>query len=242
LIKILKTMEAKQITQFTKFSMLVLVMAFISSIAISQTDTTAMAIQDTTNLAKTENSQSQKSDDSKKEKKKKTSVFTAYAGVSFNQLSLEGNDYTSSIAPGWLLGAAYKHGRFFYWQVGARFNNAVYELQYAGQSADTNNIFSVRDIDVPLTAGLNLLYFTGKALGLRIYVSAIPGYVVGVGGDNIDFNKDNINSFNFYGQGGLGFDFLFLSIDAGYNYGFTDVSKIISTKPGQVYVNLGFRF
>lgn len=242
-------MKTKKFTQFSKVSLLIFIMVFISNIVVSQTDTTSVATQDTTNAAKTEKADSQKSDESnkekKEEKKKKSGVFMAYAGASFNHLSTS-STYESVIAPGWALGAAYKHGRFFYWQVGARYNNAVYEVNLADKTADStiqDNLFSVKDIDIPITAGLNLLYFTGKTLGLRVYVSAVPAFVVGVGNsDYSNFTKDDVNSFNFYGQGGLGFDVLFLSIDAGYNFGFTDVFQNDQSTPGQVYVNLGFRF
>lgn len=238
-------MKAKKITQFCKLSLLLLVMVFISNIAVSQTDTTAIVTQDTTATVKAETTKDQESSDEKEKKeKKKRSEIIAYLSATFNQLSTS-STYESVIAPGWALGAAYKHGRFFYWQVGARYNNAVYELNLAGQTVDSiqDNLFSVKDIDIPVTAGLNLLYFTGRALGLRIYVSAVPAFVVGVGNsDYTNFTKDDVNSFNFYGQGGLGFDFLFLSIDAGYNYGFTDVFQNEQSTPGQVFVNLGFRF
>lgn len=237
-------MKIEKITHFSKLSLLVVAMIFISNIALSQTDTTAVATQDTIAATKSD----QKSEESKKEKqeekKKKSGVIMAYGGVTFNHLSTS-STYESVIAPGWALGAAYKHGRFFYWQVGARYNNAVYEVNLAGQTVDSiqDNLFSVKDIDIPVTAGLNLLYFTGKALGLRVYVSAVPAFVVGVGNsDYSNFTKDDVNSFNIYGQGGLGFDFLFLSIDAGYNYGFTDVFQNEQSGPGQIYVNLGFRF
>lgn len=237
-------MKMKKIIQLNKTVFLVLVMVFISNIAVSQTDTSAAGNQDATAAAKSDQKSTESNKEKKKEKRKKSGVFMAYGGVTFNQLSTT-STYESVIAPGWALGASYKHGRFFYWQVGGRYNNAVYELSLPGQATDSikDNLFSVKDIDIPLTAGLNLLYFTGKALGLRIYVSAVPSFVLGVGeSDYSNFSKDNVNNFNFYGQGGLGVDVLFLSIDAGYNYGFTDVFQNEQSKPGQVYVNLGFRF
>ncbi|HEY9114059.1 MAG TPA: hypothetical protein VIN10_05125 [Bacteroidales bacterium] len=238
-------MKAKKITQISKVSSLILVMLFISNIVVSQTDTTNVATQDTTKLDNKEKTDSQKSDESKKEeKKKKSGVFMAYGGVTFNQLNTSGN-YESYIAPGWALGAAYKRGRFVYWQVGARYNNAVYELHLTDKTSDTvsDNLFGVRDIDIPVTVGLNLLYFTGRTLGLRIYVSAVPAFLLSAGSSGYpEFSKDNLNSFNFYGQGGLGLDVLFLSIDAGYNFGFTDIYQNDQSTPGQVYVNLGFRF
>lgn len=238
-------MKKRPITQISKISLFVVIFLFIANFAISQTDTTAVATQDTTVAVKQETSETPKSDDSKKDKKKKkTSVFTAYASATFNQLYTS-SSYESYIAPGWALGAAYKHGRFFYWQVGARYNNAVYEINLVDSDtlSISDNTFGVRDIDIPVTVGLNLLYFTGRTIGLRIYLSAVPAFLISAGSSSYpEFSKDNINSFNFYGQGGLGLDVLFLSIDTGYNYGFSDVFQNQQSTPGQIYVNLGFRF
>ena len=54
---------------------------------------------------------------------------------------------------------------------------------------------------------------------------------------------DDINTFNLYGQGGVGVDVAFLFLEAGFNYGFTDLFKNdIESNPYQIFVNLGFRF
>jgi hypothetical protein len=45
-----------------------------------------------------------------------------------------------------------------------------------------------------------------------------------------------------YGQGGIGINVAFVLLEAGYNYGFQDLHKDHKSKPGQVFVNLGFRF
>ena len=151
-------------------------------------------------------------------------------------------DYTSMSTGGWALGLAYRKGNFFYWQVGGRYNNAIYKINVPGETATANNSVSVTDIDIPINVGINLLSVT-KVLGLRVFVGAVPAFLISVGtSDYPEFTKTNANGFNMYGQGGIGVDVLFLSIDAGYNYGFTDVFKNTDSKPGQVFVNLGFRF
>ncbi len=53
----------------------------------------------------------------------------------------------------------------------------------------------------------------------------------------------NINTFNLYGQAGVGVDVAFIFVEAGYNYGFMDLFKNeIKSNPNQIFVNLGFRF
>jgi hypothetical protein len=215
--------------QLSKISLLLLMLVFISKIAVSQTETTTK-----------QNTPS--SDTKNPEKNKKSTGFMAYGGVTFNQMSMVA-PFESTTYPGWSLGLAYKRGRFFYWQIGARYNNATYEVNTTGIPASTNNLVTVTDIDIPINVGINLLSITEKFLGLRIYVGAVPAFLTSVGTSEYpQFTKANANSFNFYGQGGVGVDVLFLSIDAGYNWGTTDVFKDIPGKPGQAFVNLGFRF
>jgi hypothetical protein len=206
-----------------KTSLLFLMLVFVSKIAVAQIDTTAAAKSDSSTT---------------KKEKKKSSGFIAYGGVTFNQLSTS-TQYESNSNVGWALGVAYRRGRFFYWQVGARYNNAIYNVKNSG---GVSNKVTVSDIDIPLNVGLNLLSVTGKILGLRIYAGAVPAFLTSVSSDNTTFTKSNTNSFTFYGQGGIGVDVLFLSIDAGYNFGTSDVFKNFESKPGQVFVNLGFRF
>ena len=84
---------------------------------------------------------------------------------------------------------------------------------------------------------------TSRIVGLRVFVSAVPTFALGVGSNDINITKDNINSFMMYGQGGIGVDAAFLFLEAGLNYGFTDLFKNdIQSKPYQIFLNLGFRF
>ena len=65
----------------------------------------------------------------KKEKKKKDE-FKVMAGFNFNNMSLSSNSlYESPSDLGYLIGAKYKRGKFFYWEAGARYNSARYTLK-----------------------------------------------------------------------------------------------------------------
>lgn len=179
--------------------------------------------------------------------KKKKDEFKIYGGVTFNNLSVESNTYTSVISPGFMLGADYKRGKFFYWQVGARYNNFVYDLTDATIPTDSANlmdgVFSVKSVEVPVTVGLNFLSFISEIVGLRLFVGATPSFAIGVGDNDLNISKNTVNSFNLFGQAGLGVDVLFLYLESGVNYGFMDAfQNDIQSKPVQVFVNLGFRF
>jgi len=106
-----------------------------------------------------------------------------------------------------------------------------------------NGVFSVRNIDVPITFGINFLTFVNRIVGLRVYVSAVPSFTLGVGDNKLGISMDHINAFNLYGQAGVGVDVAFLFVEAGYNYGFIDLFKNdVKSNPNQIFINLGFRF
>jgi hypothetical protein len=211
----------------------VMAFAFHHPSVYGQVDTTAVSQPDTT--AQVKGKEDKKGD--KQDDKKRRDEFIPYVGINFNQIP----DLETDLGIGYHFGFNYKRGKFFYWQVGAQFNNAGYSLTEDGGFDTTGNI-GVRNINIPITGGINFLSFTNRVLALRIFVSAVPGYVVGVGENDFDISKDELESFILYGQGGIGVNVAFLVIEAGYNYGFTNVFKPTDSKPGQLFVNLGFRF
>lgn len=224
-------MKISKIISSIKPILMALVIIFISNIIFAQTD--SLQVQNT----------------EKKQKKdrKRRDEFKVFAGLSVNEISIASDKYESSVAPGFILGATYKRGRFFYWELGARYNNPVYNLRDLSKSSDSSSIldgaFSVRSVDVPITLGINVLSITSRVVGLRVFVSAVPTFALGVGSNDINITKDNINSFMMYGQVGIGVDAAFLFLEAGLNYGFTDLVKNdIQSKPYQIFLNLGFRF
>jgi len=210
---------------------------FSTFLAYSQTDSLKMTQTDTTLKQK-----------DKKSKEKGTGwhdEFIIYVGGSLSNLSVSADKYKSHWAPGYMLGGAYKRGKFFYWQIGMRYNNSVYNLSDLTKADSTNvtdSVFSIRDIGIPITGGINFLSVTNRIFALRLFVSAIPSFAFGVGENDLGISKDQINTFNLYGQAGLGFNVFFLVLETGLNYGFMDVLKDNQSKPIQLFVHLGFRF
>jgi hypothetical protein len=102
--------------------------------------------------------------------------------------------------------------------------------------------FAISAIDIPVTGGINVLCFMNRLLALRLFVSAVPSFTLGVADNDLGIKKEDLNSFILYGQGGIGVDVAFLILEVGYNYGFQDLFKNAESKPGQLFVNLGFRF
>jgi len=233
-------MNTDQTSKMSKSLFLAFVLFLFSSIALAQTDTLKVSQPDTLKVGQPDTTVSEKKkDEGKKDKAKRKDEFIPYVGVNFNQLSVSSSDYESNMGVGYHLGFNYKRGKFFYWQVGVRFNNAVYDLT---DNSDSTDAVSVRDIDIPVTGGINFLSPLNRIVALRLFISAVPAFTLGVGDNGLGIKKDNINSFILYGQAGIGVNVAFLVIEAGYNYGFQDLLKDKESKPGQVFVNLGFRF
>jgi hypothetical protein len=196
--------------------------------------------QDTTKVAPADTTQVEEAD-AKKEKKKKDS-WVVYLGPSLSQLDVS-DQFKSDGQLGYQLGLNYRRGKFLYWGAGAKFTNAVYGLKEANSTSDSSSI-SVKSFDIPVTIGLDLLFFTSRLFTVRTFVGAIPSFVVGVSDDTgLGYEKDDLNSFVLYGQGGIGIDIAFLDIELGYNLGFQDLFKNdFQSKPGQAFANIGFRF
>jgi len=175
----------------------------------------------------------------KKDKKKKDE-FKVLVGATFNSMSVSSDQYDSSNGVGYIIGAKYKRGRFFYWELGARYNAAIYPLIIVGEISEDD--LKISSIDVPINVGINLLSITSRLVGLRLYLGAVPTFITKVSDNRLEITKDELNSFRMNGQVGVGVDIAFFFLETGLNYGFTDVFNYTSSNPTQVFVNLGFRF
>jgi len=228
-------MKTNPTSFLSKLLLIVPFLILFSNVGMAQTDSLKVAAPDTTVSAKN-------NDEGKKDKAKRKDEFIPYVGVNFNNLSVSDEIYESSMGVGYHIGFDYKRGKFFYWQVGARFNAAGYNLKkIESDSADFIGA-PVYDIDIPITGGINFLSALNRIVALRLFISAVPAFNLGVSENDLGITKDDINSFVLYGQAGLGVNVAFLVIEAGYNYGFQDMLKEYKSKPGQIFVNLGFRF
>ncbi len=214
------------------------IFTLFSTAVIGQVDTTQKPVQvDTVKVVTADTAVA-----ATNEKKTKKDKFVVYGGANFNTMGVASSQIESTTGVGYHLGFAYKRGNFFYWQVGARYNSAAFNFVKTSTNADTSKL-TISAFDVPLTAGINFLSFADRLVALRVFVSAVPSFTVGVGDNNLNIKKDNVNSFILYGQAGLGVDIAFFMIETGYNYGFQNILKdYSSSNPGQFFVSLGFRF
>jgi hypothetical protein len=208
---------------------------FLAQQSQAQVDTTAVK-KDTVPAT----TQPAASGSTSKAKEKPTIIL--YAGPNVSTLRVESNDLDNESQTGFHLGLSWRSKGFLYTQFGLRYNNPVYSILPAGGRDSGDHKFSVTALDIPITLGINILNATDKVLNLRGFISAMPSFNLGVGDNDYHIEKDNIETFVFYGQLGIGVDVLFMVFELGYNYGFSDLIKDAKSKPGQGFLNIGFRF
>jgi len=176
---------------------------------------------------------------SKKKQYKRVSDFKIYGGVSTSKILLSNSPYESAYAGGYLLGFSYRKGKLGYWEIGVNYNNSVVSL-------DSLNILKenmqIRQLEVPISAGINVLSLTRRVFGLRLFGGVVPGYIAGVTDNPFNLVKDDFNRFQLGGRVGAGVDVLFLFLEVGYQYGFIDLLKDQDSNLSQLDLRIGVRF
>ncbi|WP_340112130.1 outer membrane beta-barrel protein [Maribellus mangrovi] len=170
---------------------------------------------------------------------KRVSDFKIYGGLTASQILLPKSTYESAYAAGFIAGFSYKRGRFGYWEAGLNYNGSVVALDDVSNAEET---MYIRQLELPLTVGLNLLAETRRVLGIRIFGGVVPGYITSIGDNPFDLSLGDFNQFQLGGRLGVGVDVFFLFVEGGYQYGFTDLLKNQGSNLSQLYVLLGFRF
>lgn len=212
-----------------KLIALLLFVALFTMGAFAQTDTIPdenIAVQDTV-LEKSK----------EKKPRKRVSDFRIYGGVSTSKIL--NSSYESAYAAGYLLGFSYRKGRFGYWEIGVNYNNSAVSLEGANILEEN---MQLRQVEAPLSLGINLLSATRRVFGLRLFGGLVPGYIASVEDNPFHLVNDDFNRFQLGGRVGVGVDVLFLFIEGGYQYGFIDVLKEQDSNLSQLDLRLGFRF
>ena len=154
---------------------------------------------------------------------------------------MSNSSFESAYAAGYLLGFSYRKGRLGYWEVGLNYNNSTVSLDDADVNILEDNM-QIRQLEVPLSAGVNLLSMTRRVLGVRLFGGVVPGYIASVGDNPFNLGEGDFNHFQVAGRVGAGVDVLFLFLEVGYQYGFMDVLKDQGSHLSQVDLRLGLRF
>ena len=157
-------------------------------------------------------------------------------GLNFATFHNSGDAEVSAKA-GYQFGAGVLIGNKFYVEPGIQFVSSTKTITENSTSFD----FSQSFVKIPVYAGYHLLGSEDSPFALRIFAGptmSIPGKIK-KGEDQID--KDRVKSAIWAVDGGLGFDFFFLFVEANYEYSFNDyfVDDISNAKHGAFIINAG---
>jgi len=177
--------------------------------------------------------------DDNKKVKKRVSDFKVFGGLSVSSILLTGSEAEPAYAAGYALGASYKRGKYFYWEIGANFNGSVVGFE---DVLDSEKTLEFRQLNFPVSGGLNILGETGRVVGLRTFVGVVPGVITKVPSNSFDLSISDFNEFQMGGRLGVGVDILFLFVEIDYTYGFLDMLQDQDSNLSQVNFLLGFRF
>ena len=88
-----------------------------------------------------------------------------------------------------MFGASYKRGKFFYYEIGARYNYREYDLTPLGSdpapaSSGVDEYLSISSLDVPLTGGINVTSFVDRK------ETAYARTIIKVGEERVEALKD----------------------------------------------------
>ena len=177
--------------------------------------------------------------DDNKKVKRRVSDFKVYGGLSVSSILLSDSEAESAYSAGYALGASYRRGKYFYWEIGANFNGSVVGFEDVLKSEKT---LEFRQLNFPVTVGLNILGETSRVLGIRAFAGGVPGVITKVLSNPFELSISDFNEFQMGGRLGVGVDVLFLFVEIDYTYGFLDMLQDQGSNLSQVNFLLGFRF
>lgn len=156
------------------------------------------------------------------------------------------DDFDSSTGVGFEAGGKLRVGARFYGEAGIFWSTASADVSETG-SDETAGSLRISDIRVPVVIGVKLI--KSRVIALRIFGGATPAFVTSVSGEGelVDVTKDDITSTIWAGRAGLGIDFTLISADAGYDFGFSDLSSMpeegdSTVKRNGFFLEAGLRF
>lgn len=165
------------------------------------------------------------------------------AGLGFNtsKLSPNPNGIKSNYAGGFLIGADIMYGKRLYLNTGIYYFGMSSKLS-TGTSDDKIQFTKIK---VPVLIGYKLIPLESM-VNVRLFAGPSVSYVADI--KSKDFNNIDKEDFNrgvWSANAGIGFDFLFLFVDAGYEVGMSNVFKNPDTfgtsKNNAFYVTGGVR-
>lgn len=107
-----------------------------------------------------------------------------------------------------------------YYNVGSQFR--VSSTEDDAVDTDLDDIVNVHSLKVPLNAGVYLTNLDNP-VHVRLNGGVTPSFVLGAGENNLNISADDFKKLYWGLNGGVGFDFSFITLDFNYSHGLSSI-------------------
>ena len=160
-------------------------------------------------------------------------------GVTF--VNYSGDDIDSDTGIGFEAGGKVRAGSRLYIEAGFFWSTAGADVTIPAGGATTDDL-RIQDVSFPIAIGFKLI--KTRPLALRLFGGVAPSFPTGVSDNELGIVKEELKGTLWSGRAGLGFDFVVLSFDAGYDFGLGNIFEVgaESVKRNEWFIELGARF
>lgn len=166
-------------------------------------------------------------------------LIVPQVGVTF--MNYSGDDIDSDTGIGFEAGAKVRGGSRFYVEAGFFWSTAGADVTIPAGGTTTDGL-RIQDVSIPVSIGFKVI--KTRPLAFRIFAGVAPSFPTSVSENDFGIVKEDLKSTLWSGRAGLGFDFVILSIDAGYDFGLGNIFEVSpeSVKRNEWFIDLGLRF
>ncbi|MFI5173179.1 MAG: outer membrane beta-barrel protein, partial [Chitinophagales bacterium] len=168
-----------------------------------------------------------------------------HAGANFTNISMTSPDFTTDTRVGAQAGLFYRSGTPIYGEAAVE-----YLVLQSHISSYEDGIFITNDdvffnmVNVPVYVGVRLMpYDDDELFNTRIYAGPMISALLNVSDNRMQLETEEFSTINISGAAGVGFDFLPLSVDLGYNFAFTNFfDEDFNGRFHYAFINAGYKF
>lgn len=167
-----------------------------------------------------------------------------YLGANFAHVNMSSPDLSSDNKTGMQAGVYYRTGKVLYGQLGLEYLSLRTHFTYhaLGDIITSEDDVRLHQFALPAYIGVNLIPGEMPA-DVRIYAGPTLTYLFDVPVNQLDLTIKDFRKVGLTGALGAGLDILFLSVDAGYNFGLSQLfDDMYSGKANYAFVNVGVKF
>lgn len=166
-------------------------------------------------------------------------LIVPQVGVTF--VNYSGDLIDSDTGVGFEAGGKLRAGSRFFVEAGFYWTTAGADATGLDGSATTDGL-RIQDVSIPVAIGYKII--KSRPAAFRIFAGVVPSFVTSVSDNDFDIVKEDLKSTLWAGRAGLGVDLIIVSIDAGYDFGLSDIFEVSvdSVKRNQWFILVGARF